>query len=402
MGILTDTDLLRRYAEEGSEAAFSELVSRQVNLVYSTALRLVGGDEHLAYDVAQCVFTDLARKAAQLNSRRRKQGEREDPANLCLTGWLYTSTRFAAAKSVRAEQTRRKHEQEAHAMNELINQSPPEPDWSQLRLLLDDAMGQLTDADRDAVLLRFFEGKELRAVGAVLGWGEDAARKRVSRALDKLRKLLARRGIKTTTAALSVALAAHAVQAAPIGFAAALAGASLASAGAVATSTLGMLKLMASMKVKLGIAALVGAAVITPVVIDHQHRKQAGEQFGQQERQHLESKPHLEKAQQHLVALIIFSSNNGDKLPDTLEEAGLNNNQFELLFKGSLKNLSKPGSTIVIREKEAWRTAKGTWAKTYGFADGHSEVAVAAGGNFGEWERERAQRDDGPPRTAKE
>ena len=389
MARLTDTDLLDRYAEDGSEDAFGELVSRHVNLVYSTALRLVRGDDPLAYDVAQSVFTDLARKAAQLSSRRRQEGERQTSANLCLTGWLYNSTRFAASKSVRAEQTRRKHEQEAAAMNELINHSAPEPDWSQIRLLLDDAMGQLTDADRDAVLLRFFEGKNLCAIGNVMGLSEDAARKRVARALEKLRELLARRGIKTTAEALSVTLAAHAVQAAPIGFAAALASASLASAGAVATSTLTLeiFKLMASMKVKLGIAALVGAAVITPVVLKHQHRPPPGEEFRDQERQHMQA------AQQVLTGLINFAANNGDKLPNTFQEIGLYTDQFELVFKGSLKDPATPESTIVMREKKAWRTANGTWARAYGFADAHSELGITANGNFEKWERERAQRD---------
>lgn len=285
-------------------------------------------------------------------------------------------------------------------MNELINHSSPEPDWPQIRLLLDDAMGQLTDPDRDAVLLRFFEGKNLCAVGNAMGLSEDAARKRLSRALEKLRELLARRGIKTTAAALSVTLAAHAVQAAPIGFAAALASASLTTAGAVATSTLTLeiLKLMASMKVKLGIAALVGAitgaAVITPVVLKHQHRPPPGEEFRDQERQHVQA------AQQVMAGLIGFTSNNGDKLPNTFQEIGLYTDQFELVLKGSLKDLATPGSTIVMREKKAWRTANGTWARAYGFADAHSELGVTANGKFENWERERAQRDTRLPAVA--
>src|SRR5690349_1695216 len=109
--MLTDTDLLRRYAQDGSEAAFGELVARHVNLVYATALRILNGDRHLACDVAQSVFTDLARKSMQLCDRAEKCTNTEATACFSISGWLYTSTRFAAAKVVRAEQTRRKHEE---------------------------------------------------------------------------------------------------------------------------------------------------------------------------------------------------------------------------------------------------------------------------------------------------
>ena len=193
--MLTDTELLRRYAGDRSEAAFGELVARHVNLVYSTALRLVGGDEQLARDVAQSVFTDLARKAVPLcNRRRREVADGGTQANPSLSGWVYTGARFAAAKFVRAEQTRRKHEREAQVMNELLNSGSHEPEWSELRDVLDDAMSMLSDGEREAVLLRYFEGNDFRIVGAALGLSEDAARKRVSRALDKLRDALARRG----------------------------------------------------------------------------------------------------------------------------------------------------------------------------------------------------------------
>ena len=154
--MLTDTELLRRYAGDRSEAAFGELVARHVNLVYSTALRLVGGDEQLACDVAQSVFTDLARKAVPLCNRRREVAEGETLANPSLSGWVYTGARFAAAKLVRAEQTRRKHEREAQAMNELLNSGSHEPEWSELRVVLDDAMSMLSDGEREAVLLRYF------------------------------------------------------------------------------------------------------------------------------------------------------------------------------------------------------------------------------------------------------
>src|SRR5580765_482104 len=126
-----DGELLRRYAQSRSEESFGELVQRHLDLVYSAALRQVNGDTHLAQDVAQSVFADLARKAASLADRS------------ALTGWLYTSTHFAAAKAVRTERRRQAREQEAHIMKELLYEPGPDLDWQQLRPVLDAAMHEL-------------------------------------------------------------------------------------------------------------------------------------------------------------------------------------------------------------------------------------------------------------------
>jgi len=213
-----DTALLRRYAEDRSEAAFAELVRRHLNLVYAVALRQCGGDAHLAQDVAQRVFTDLARKAAALASRP------------VLSGWLHRATQFAATDVVRAERRRRIREQEAHTMQELTRRPGAEPDWDRLRPVLDQAVNELGERDRDAVMLRFIEGRAFADIGAVLRLSEDAARMRVDRALDKLRELLAKRGITSTSAALAVVLAEQAGVAAPTGLAASVTGAALAGA----------------------------------------------------------------------------------------------------------------------------------------------------------------------------
>src|SRR6266481_2315638 len=167
MAITDDARLLNRFVKGGEEAAFRELVGRQFGLVYSVALRQLNGDTHLAQDVAQTVFTDLARKARFLSS------------NVVLSGWLYEAARFAANNLIRNEQRRRVREQEASAMHELSPAS--NPDWEQLHPVLDSAMGQLSAKDRNAVLLRFFEDKSFRTVGAALGISEDAAQKRVTR-----------------------------------------------------------------------------------------------------------------------------------------------------------------------------------------------------------------------------
>src|SRR6266404_4729488 len=169
-----DGALLRAYARSGSEDAFAELVQRHLALVYSTALRNVGGDVHLARDVSQTVFFDLARKAASLSNRP------------VLTGWLYTSTCFAAAKAVRAERRRQAREQEAQSMQEQMSSADQDPDWDSIRPVLDSIMSELRDPDREALLLRFFERRSLAELGDKLGLNENAARKRVERALQRL------------------------------------------------------------------------------------------------------------------------------------------------------------------------------------------------------------------------
>jgi len=229
-----DATLLRRYAEARSESDFAELVRRHLNLVYSAALRQVNGDAHLAQDVTQLVFTDLARKAAQLAGHR------------VLAGWLFTSTRFAAAKLVRGEQRRRTREQEAELMQE------PDPtaalDWERVRPVLDEALAELDERDREAILLRYLEGHDFSAVGAKLALSDNAARMRVDRAVDKLRGLLARRGVTSTAAALALTLANQAVVAAPSGLAATVTGAAIAGTGTATTlAFMGLTKLQLSL-----------------------------------------------------------------------------------------------------------------------------------------------------------
>jgi RNA polymerase sigma factor (sigma-70 family) len=190
--MLDDGALLRRYAEDGSQAAYAELVQRHIRLVYHAALRRVGRNAHTADDVTQRVFTDLARKAGSLAGRPN------------LAGWLYTSTRFAAAEAVRSERRRRTHEQEAHAMRELDSPSPG--DSERLEPFLDQVMDFLPAADRDAVVLHFLEGCTFPEVGAVLGLSPDAVRMRVNRALERLRAGLAERGVDSSAEALTTAL----------------------------------------------------------------------------------------------------------------------------------------------------------------------------------------------------
>lgn len=245
--------LLAEYSVKGSEAAFRELVARYIDLVYSTALRIVEGDAHRAEDVTQQVFIDLARQASKLSS------------NSMLGGWLHRDTCFVAAKLMRGERRRQLRERQAAEMNALTGN---DTNLDQIAPVLDEAINGLADVDRQAILLRFYERMDLRSVGEALGSSENAAQKRVSRALDELRSALGRRGVALSAAALGTALAAEAVSAAPAGLAAAISGPALAAGSG---TTLTVLKLMATTKLKLGIlGALVVAGVATPVVLQHQ------------------------------------------------------------------------------------------------------------------------------------
>lgn len=255
----TDAELLHLYAENHSEEAFAELVRRHLPLAYNTALRRVAGDSHRAEEITQTVFADLARKASRLSRH---------PA---LTGWLHTSTHYAAAELVRHEQRRQLREQQSAAMP---NDHTPHVEWEQLRPVIDDALDQLDERDRAAVLLRYFENQKLSAIGKTLALSEDAARKRIDRALDKLRRQLAKRGIASTTTALGLALANNIATAAPAALASSI---TSAAAATTVSSTTGLLSFFAMIKFQSStLAALVIALVTTAgsvalgVVASHQ------------------------------------------------------------------------------------------------------------------------------------
>src|SRR2546429_7600740 len=199
--MMDDGQLLQQYTRERSESAFGALVRRHIDLVYSAALRVAGGDRPLAEDVTQVVFMDLARKARGL------------PRDVLLAGWLHRHTCYTAAKAVRTERRRKTREQVAMEMRALDDNT--EPAWELIAPHLDEGLNQLSACDRDAIVLRFLKRQDLRAVGAALGLSEDAAQKRVSRALEKLRGVLSRRGVALTATALASAMAAEAVAGAP-------------------------------------------------------------------------------------------------------------------------------------------------------------------------------------------
>jgi len=223
---MTDSqELLAEYATNGSEEAFRELVTRYVNLVYSTALRLVSGDSQLAEDVTPTVVISLARKGRALSS------------GVMLGGWLHRDTCFVAAKTMRSERRRKSRERYSVEMNTWQDHSGS--DLMQVAPILDEAIDQLGAEDRIAILLRFFEQLDFRSVGEVLGSNEDAARMRVNRALEKLHSLLKHRGVSLSVAALGTALATEAVTAAPVGLAATITAAALSGTTVTTMSSFG-------------------------------------------------------------------------------------------------------------------------------------------------------------------
>lgn len=244
-------ELLQDYARHGAEDAFATLVQRHVNLVYSVALRhtRIPSD---AEEITQAVFIILARKAGHLNR------------NTVLDGWLYQTARLTALSHLRGERRRQFHEQEAYMQSSAQENLPDTHTWDQLAPLLDEAMGQLRKADRDALVLRFFKERSLREVAAALGMNEGTAQRRVLRAVEKLRRFFAKRGVSVPVTALTAAISAHSVQAAP-GVLVKSVITVAAVKGAVASgSTVALIneasKLMTSAKLKT--AALLGAAFL--------------------------------------------------------------------------------------------------------------------------------------------
>ena len=256
-----DMDLLRQFARDHSEAAFTELVRRHINLVYSVARRCTGNDGD-AHDVTQAVFIILARKADSLGGKT------------ILPGWLYETTRFTAARLLRTNARRHVREQEAF-MQSTLNENNSAEVWEQLAPHLETAMGKLNAADRALLVLRFYENKTGAEAAAMLGIRDDAAHKRAARAIEKLRKFFMKRGVSISGATIAGAVSANSVQAAPVGLAKIISAVAVAKGAAATASTLtlvkGALKIMAWSKMKTGIVVGIGiliAAGTTTVVVE--------------------------------------------------------------------------------------------------------------------------------------
>ena len=218
----SDSQLLRAYSENRSDEAFATLVRRHIDLVHSAAMRMVC-DSHLAQDVTQNTFVALAKNVAELKTRP------------VIAGWLHRTAQNIAAQTVRTDVRRRVCEQEVVAMNELLS-ATPDASWEHVAPHLDDALGELDETDRDAVLLRYFEKKSAREMAAQLGISDDAAQKRVSRAVDCLREFFAKRGVTVGASGLAVVISANAVQAAPVGLALTISTAAVLTGTTLATT----------------------------------------------------------------------------------------------------------------------------------------------------------------------
>jgi RNA polymerase sigma factor (sigma-70 family) len=447
-----DRQLLADYFENGSETAFREVVARYINLVYATAVRLVDGDTHLAEDVTQTVFADLARLAGTLS------------ADVMLGGWLHRRACHVAATLMRG--IRRRQNRERQAADMISPQTHSEAE--KMVPLLDDAIDRLKAADRAAIVLRFFENRDLRSIGEALGSNEDAVQKRISRALDKLRTMLSRRGVQASTSALIVLLTAQGAAAAPAGLASVVSGAALAGAASSAGLTLTILKYMAVSKIKMVIGAVLVACVGTSLVIEQQahsrlrqrnqalrqevdkltqqanesHAMQVSEsgklapgdergkigdkiaelrqqtgQLGalQAENRRLmagagesdtpeeaEFKEQTMMQAEHIkqwgLSFRMYAMNHDSQLPATFDQAAsmrknqdlsdFDTNRFEITHKGSLASLTN-GGMILFRETQAKRSPKGEWVKIYGLADGSVQtITKKAEGDFEAYEKQ--------------
>lgn len=208
---LDDLELLREFARTGSEEPFSRLVSRYAPLVYSTGLRVAGSPE-AARDITQSVFIDLLQRVSRVITSLERERSRE-AARASLAGWLHRAARYEALDLIRSENRRQTREKIAMELQE--QSSAQGSEWNSVRPVLDEALDSLDDAGRRAVLLRYFQEASYRDVGASFGISEDAAQKRVSRALDRLRDFLLRKGIATSSASLAAGLGSAAIESTP-------------------------------------------------------------------------------------------------------------------------------------------------------------------------------------------
>jgi RNA polymerase sigma factor (sigma-70 family) len=252
-----DMDLVREFARHDSEAAYTELVQRHIALVYSVARRCTGNNGD-AQDVTQAVFIILARKAAQLRERT------------LLPGWLYETTRFTAARLLRTNARRQRREQEAY-MQSTVDKADTTEIWEKLSPHLEAAMARLADRERALLVLRFYQNKSGPEAAALLGIREDAAHKRLTRAIEKLRKFFAQSGVTLSGEAICETISANSVQAAPAALAKSVmaVATSKGSVAAVSITTLvkGTIKMMTWLKLKfaigVGVMVLLASGVAT-------------------------------------------------------------------------------------------------------------------------------------------
>lgn len=385
----TDSELLSDYVATGVESAFAALVERHIGLVYSAALRIVV-DPHLAEDVTQTTFAVLAREARHLI------------AHPVLPAWLHRTASNHAAKLVRGEMRRRAREQE-HAMQPQTNET--EAEWKQIAPLLDGAINQLPERDRVVICLRFFGTKSAREIGAALRVSEEAAQKRVTRAVDRLREIFVRNGVTLSAATLATILASNATATVPPGLALSVTTGALAGGTAITGFSISTLKLILMSKLKISaICALVVAGVVTPLIIQQQRSAKAvapttaatavtdtapptnaAASPEEWQRYEAEVARNVNMLKQVGLQLRLSMRDNPGGIinaEQVLETVGAGNNgrkHVELMVPSvaELRQImSRTPETIVARTAEPIRTPEGKWLRVYTMADGSAQQRI--------------------------
>ncbi len=250
---MTDWQLLQQYVREGSHDAFKSLAQRHVDWIYAAAKRQVH-DAHLASNVTQAVFVVLARKAASISQ------------STSLSGWLFRTTRYCAMDAKKMDARRRYHERHA-AMERTESIELESMEWREVTPQLDEAVARLSKRDREAIVLRFYRDQSMSEIAAATGVSEEAAKKRVARAVEKLRKALARRGVKEIGAlAIASGLSAAIAEKAPAQLVQSVSSAAGTASAAATQIASGAMNMMIYAKLKL-VALVMLAIVFTPALV---------------------------------------------------------------------------------------------------------------------------------------
>jgi len=394
---LDDITLLGEYAARDSEEASAALVTRHIDRVYSVALRHTRNPHH-AEEITQAVFVMLAQK-----SKRLRKG-------IVLEGWLYQTARLTALTRIRSEIRRARREQEAYMQN--VANENESPAWREIAPLLDAALAGLNEAERNAVVLRFFYGKSLGEIGTSFGASEDAVRMRINRAIGRLQKFFSRHGVTSTADAVVGTIAANSVQLAPMTLAKSVTATAVTHGTAAGGSTLtlikGALKIMAWTKAKTAIVAgtiLVLAAGTTAMAIrhyGHHSLKKLPMTAANMTLFQRESGRLVNDAKFTTLAGLLFAGSHQNQLPKNFAElnasdVGKNNRKYQrlsdadwtIVASGDKDSFTNPDTTIYFLEKTPRQSPDGKFVRIYATVNGRVFLLMSPGEDFTALEKER-------------